>query len=235
MKRLLLAVSVVIVALASVASAQAPPAPAAWKGPRTADGHPDLQGTWTTQTFAANIHANAIRWGTLYNFRFDADVPPQNGSITLGMFKTGSPASVNVAAQVPGPSKKGKCQADIVRIAVESRAFAKHFVGREYERLVHAKPDATEWGSATSEFAKDPGAYAAIVSRWLASDAYSARVDTPIPLGNRLFVRSLFVDLLGRVPTEEESEPMRQALDGLSDPVPLRSVLNPLFLARMVW
>ena len=51
MKRLLLAVSVVIVALASVASAQAPPAPPAWKGPRTADGHPDLQGTWTTQTF----------------------------------------------------------------------------------------------------------------------------------------------------------------------------------------
>ncbi len=51
MKRLLLAVSVVIVALASVASAQAPPAPPAWKAPRTADGHPDLQGTWTTQTF----------------------------------------------------------------------------------------------------------------------------------------------------------------------------------------
>jgi hypothetical protein len=125
---------------------------------------------------------------------------------------------------------KGKCQADIVRIAVESRAFAKHFVGREYERIVHAKPDAKEWGSATGEFAKDPSTYAALVSRWLVSDAYAARLDTPIPLGNRLFVRSLFVDLLGRVPTEEESEPMRQALDGLSDPVPLRSVLVRMML-----
>jgi hypothetical protein len=125
---------------------------------------------------------------------------------------------------------KGKCQADIVRITVESRAFAKHFVGREYERIVHARLDAKEWGSATSEFAKDPGAYASLVTRWIASDAYSARLDTPIPLGNRLFVRSLFVDLMGRAPTEAEAEPMRQALDGLSDPVPLRSVLVRMML-----
>lgn len=125
---------------------------------------------------------------------------------------------------------KGRCQADIVRIAVEGRAFAKHFIGREYERIVHAKPDAKEWGSATSEFAKDPSVYASLVARWVASDAYSARLDAPIPIGNRLFVRALFVDLLGRVPTEEEAEPMRQALDGLSDPTPLRSVLVRMML-----
>ena len=61
MKRLLLAVSVVIVALASVASAQAPPAPPAWKAPRTADGHPDLQGTWTTPDVHAAAAAQALR------------------------------------------------------------------------------------------------------------------------------------------------------------------------------
>ena len=33
--------------------------------------------TWSTETFATNQNANAIRWGTLYNFRFDADRPPQ--------------------------------------------------------------------------------------------------------------------------------------------------------------
>ena len=31
--------------------------------------------TWNTQTFAQNQNANAIRWGTLYNFRFDSTVP----------------------------------------------------------------------------------------------------------------------------------------------------------------
>ena len=32
--------------------------------------------TWNSETFAQNQNANAIRWGTMYNFRFDADQPP---------------------------------------------------------------------------------------------------------------------------------------------------------------
>ena len=33
--------------------------------------------TWSTETFATNQNANAIRFGTLYSFRFDANQPPQ--------------------------------------------------------------------------------------------------------------------------------------------------------------
>ena len=44
--------------------------------------------TWNTETFAQNQNANAIRFGTLYNFRFDADQPPQTVSATVG-FKIG--------------------------------------------------------------------------------------------------------------------------------------------------
>ncbi len=47
--------------------------------------------SWSSQTFAQNQNANAIRWGTLYNFRFDADQPPQFVNATIGFFKTGSP------------------------------------------------------------------------------------------------------------------------------------------------
>jgi hypothetical protein len=57
--------------------------------------------TWLTDTFAQNQNANAIRWGTLYNFRFDADQPPQAATATVGFFKPGSPISVEI--QVPGP------------------------------------------------------------------------------------------------------------------------------------
>src|SRR6185436_18726678 len=39
--------------------------------------------TWSSQTLAQNANANAIRWGTLYNFRFDADRPPQNTNSTV--------------------------------------------------------------------------------------------------------------------------------------------------------
>jgi hypothetical protein len=54
--------------------------------------------TWSTETFAENENANAIRWGTLYNFRFDADQPPQGASATVGFFKTGSPIMVDIQA-----------------------------------------------------------------------------------------------------------------------------------------
>jgi hypothetical protein len=57
--------------------------------------------TWSCETFAQNQNANAIRWGTLYNFRFDSNQPPTNANATLGFFKTGSPITVQV--QVPTP------------------------------------------------------------------------------------------------------------------------------------
>src|SRR5882724_3664562 len=47
--------------------------------------------TWNTETFAQNQNANAIRFGTLYNFRFDADQPPNPTNATVGYFKTGAP------------------------------------------------------------------------------------------------------------------------------------------------
>jgi len=59
--------------------------------------------TWTTETFAQNQNANAIRWGTLYDFRFDADQPPQAATATVGFFKTGSPISVQIQAPASTP------------------------------------------------------------------------------------------------------------------------------------
>jgi len=55
--------------------------------------------TWATETLAQNANANAIRWGTMYNFRFDSNRPPQMGSATIGFYKTGAP--ITVAVQIP--------------------------------------------------------------------------------------------------------------------------------------
>jgi hypothetical protein len=58
--------------------------------------------TWQcTQTFAQNPNANALRFGTLYNFAFDANSPGVIGDTVLGVFKTG--ASVTVRGKVPAP------------------------------------------------------------------------------------------------------------------------------------
>jgi hypothetical protein len=56
--------------------------------------------TWSSETFAVNPNANAIRWGTMYNFRFDSNRPPQAMNATVGFYKTGSP----ITATVQGPS-----------------------------------------------------------------------------------------------------------------------------------
>ncbi len=67
--------------------------------------------SWTTESFATNPNANALRWGTLYNFRFDADVPPGNFAITAGIFKPGSPASFTVNTLAPALcNNDGICQ-----------------------------------------------------------------------------------------------------------------------------
>jgi hypothetical protein len=54
--------------------------------------------TWNTETLAQNPNANAIRWGTMYNFRFDSNRPPQTVNATVGFFKTGAPITVQIQA-----------------------------------------------------------------------------------------------------------------------------------------
>ena len=78
--------------------------------------------SWATETFAQNQNANAIRWGTLYNFRFDSDRPPHVTNATIGFFKTGAPMTVEIEGPnaceaeptptpAPSPTPPGAAQA----------------------------------------------------------------------------------------------------------------------------
>lgn len=53
--------------------------------------------TWSTQSFTENKNANALRWGTTYNFWFETSTPPVRTQATLTRFK---PGPVEVAASV---------------------------------------------------------------------------------------------------------------------------------------
>jgi hypothetical protein len=72
--------------------------------------------TWTTTT-------NPVRWGTLYNFRFDANVPPGDTVVTLGMFRMGTPADVTgstvgpLACQPTTPDFDGDGDVDAADLA----------------------------------------------------------------------------------------------------------------------
>ena len=67
-----------------------------------------------------NPNANAVRWGTLYNIRFDSNRPPVMRAATIGFFKTGAPMDIGAGCSaraattpVPGPT------------LVEPRQFAR--------------------------------------------------------------------------------------------------------------
>ncbi len=59
---------------------------------------------WSGPVHAQSPNGNALRFSTIYNFWFDANVPPTAGNATLGLFKPGANGAVNsiaIAAQVP--------------------------------------------------------------------------------------------------------------------------------------
>jgi len=60
---------------------------------------------WATEAHSVNPTANSLRWGTAYSFRFDADAAPVNTTVTLGLFKPGTPAALSGATLGPtGPA-----------------------------------------------------------------------------------------------------------------------------------
>jgi hypothetical protein len=70
------------------------------------------QVSWSSETIAQNTNANAVRWGTLYNIRFDSNRPPVSSVATIGFFKTGAPMAVVVQAPASADvtcSRNGPC------------------------------------------------------------------------------------------------------------------------------
>jgi len=56
---------------------------------------------WRTDSFNANRFANALTWGTIYNFRFQSDRPPTAGTLDLLLFQPGTPTTVSISSLVP--------------------------------------------------------------------------------------------------------------------------------------
>jgi hypothetical protein len=66
--------------------------------------------TWATESWdPQDRQANALRWGTVYNFRFDVDRAPAPGAITVGLYKPGTPTSVAANTVVPQQSFGACC------------------------------------------------------------------------------------------------------------------------------
>ena len=67
--------------------------------------------TWTGGTYATSANGNALRFGTTYNFWFDASTAPADATATLGLFRPGT--SPTITAVLKGPSALPTNPADI--------------------------------------------------------------------------------------------------------------------------
>lgn len=65
--------------------------------------------TWSTESYAQNQNANALRWSTMYNFRFDTNVAPTTAAVTIGMFKPGGASSTSVETISPPAAPVDPC------------------------------------------------------------------------------------------------------------------------------
>ena len=59
--------------------------------------------TWQTDAFNLKPNANAIRWGTMYNFWFTANRPPAADSGSFTLFRSGDPVTFELIASA-GPN-----------------------------------------------------------------------------------------------------------------------------------
>lgn len=62
--------------------------------------------SWSSsQTYAENPGTNALRWGTMYNFWFEANSGPIADEVSIELFKPGVPSNLLVNTMVPGPGQ----------------------------------------------------------------------------------------------------------------------------------
>jgi hypothetical protein len=59
--------------------------------------------SWAMAVAANPANSNALRWGTLYNFRFDANVAPGAADVTIGLWRAGQPTTKTAHTVVPNP------------------------------------------------------------------------------------------------------------------------------------
>jgi hypothetical protein len=78
--------------------------------------------TWATDDWLANKNANALEYQSLFNFRFDADVPPVPGQAQCLIYKPGIGTSFSVDTQVPdgGAVAAGDLRADAPALALRA-------------------------------------------------------------------------------------------------------------------
>ena len=83
-----------------------------WTAERTDDSM-----SWFTTPYEEDefgrAWGNALRWGTAYTFRFDANYPPNSGDAVLGLWRPGDGDELDVGIRGPIPDCEDDCLGDL--------------------------------------------------------------------------------------------------------------------------
>jgi len=112
-----------------------------FKGPKYLNGESYSNADWEAVTqdgqvrwaceSNANPNANALRWSTMYNYRFVSDAPPTESNASLGLFKAGTAGAPDaMQVVVVGPSSVvAPCPADLSGDGVVNAADLSQVLG----------------------------------------------------------------------------------------------------------
>lgn len=79
---------------------------------------------WETEREETNAAANALRWGTMYNFRITCNMSPVSGEPVLELFRAGEPGVLSAELPVPGAAAcLGDHDGDGVRAVTDIFSF----------------------------------------------------------------------------------------------------------------
>lgn len=121
-------------------------------------------------------------------------------------------------------------QSDVVQVTLAQKAATDLFVRRMAQRFLAQDLPKGEHEAVVSILHGSPQMFREVVREWLLSGRYAGAARRPHRKNDLQFIRSLFVDVLGRPPSYEEFRNMRNALQALADPAPLRGVLGKVLL-----
>lgn len=128
---------------------------AAWAAVRTGGAL-----TWSTGPLSPS-GSNPLRWNTLYNFRFDADAPPQAGSAaTLGLYRPGVINTLHGGTSAPA----GLCPADVDLDGVVTSSDISQFLTAWLSSVNLGTLD----GDFSGDLAVNSADISAFLSAWLA-------------------------------------------------------------------
>ncbi len=127
--------------------------------------------------------------------------------------------------------KEGSSQSDFVKIVMKEDGFTGLALQRFHRRVVGEPIPDDILARDTERLVKEPKAMADIVKGWVSSEHYGDRIALLRPKSERVYIRGLYVDLLGRTPSYDEFRNMRNALQALTDDAPIKAVLARLLVS----